>query len=155
MYGCGAEGKLGGPEDDDTGSDATQTEAHRNAAIQALAEALTGLAGQDAPGPGPSIRIHISPTGTLGTGLEHCHSIDITPARAHQLADQADAMSCYLDSERPDTSTVLAPQTVAELTELVDLTGAVLKSTRPESRSAVTQAIDDMFGDVPGPEDPE
>ncbi|UXX98070.1 hypothetical protein N7U49_48115 (plasmid) [Streptomyces sp. AD2-2] len=150
--------ELGGPEDDEP-TDAALEQADRNTAIAALAEALTGFAGQ--PGPGASIRIHISPNGALGTGLEHCHSIDITPARAHRLADHADAMSCFPDSQNPDTGTVLDPETIAELSavfetlDLVDLTGAVLKATRPEHRPKVTQAIDDMFGDAPGPEEPE
>ncbi|MDQ1051921.1 hypothetical protein [Streptomyces sp. V4I2] len=140
--------------EDDTDTDIARPETNRNTAIEALAEALTSLAGQ--PGPDASIRIHISPTGALGTGLEHCHTIDITPARAHQLADQADAMNCH-----PDTGTVLDPQTVSELAkvfediDLAGLTGAVLNSTRPEHRPKVTRAIDDMFGDVPGPDDPE
>lgn len=148
-----------GLDDDTVATGASRTEAERNTAIEALAEALTSLAGQ--PGPDASIRIHISPTGVLGTGQEHCHSIDFTPVRAHQLADQADAMNCYLDSTRPDTSTVPDPQTIADITQLfedidlVGLTGSVLSSTRPEHRPKVTQAIDDMFGDVSGPEDPE
>ncbi|MFJ9380382.1 hypothetical protein [Streptomyces sp. NPDC101455] len=150
--------ELGGPENDEA-TDTALEQADRNAAIAALADALTGFAGQ--PGPETSIRVHISPTGILGTGLEHCHSIDITPARAHQLADQADAMSCFLDSRHPDAGTVLDPETVAELSavyediDLVDLTGTVLTSTLPEHRPKVTQAIDDMFGDAPGPEEPE
>ncbi|MFF3505412.1 hypothetical protein [Streptomyces sp. NPDC003247] len=143
---------------DDTDT-ATATDAHtdRNSAIAALAEALTGF-GQATPGPGQSIRIHISPTGALGSGLEHCHSFDVTPAMAHRLADYVDAMSCYLDSERPD-GVDLAPETIADLTELfedidlIGLTNAVLNATRPEHRPAVTQAMDDMFGDVPAPED--
>jgi len=67
-------------------------------------------------------------------------------------------MNCYLDSERPD-SVALDPETIADLTELfedidlIDLTNAVLNATRPEHRPAVTQAMDDMFGDVPAPED--
>lgn len=137
---------------------ATDEETDRNNAIAALAEALTGLGHQTAPGPGHSIRIHISPTGTLGSGLEHCHSFDITPASAHQLADYVDAMNCYLDSQRPN-GVVLDPQTIADLIELfedidlIDLTNTVLNATRPEHRPAVTQAMDDMFGDVPAPED--
>jgi hypothetical protein len=136
---------------------ATDADADRNSAIAALAEALTGF-GQAAPGPGQSIRIHISPTGALGSGLEHCHSFDVTPAMAHRLADYVEAMSCFLDSERPD-GVVLDPETIADLTELfedidlIDLTNAVLNATRPEHRLAVTQAMDDMFGDVPAPED--
>ncbi|MFF3505486.1 hypothetical protein [Streptomyces sp. NPDC003247] len=143
----------------DAATDTAQADTDRNAAIQALAEAFTGLAVE--PGRDASIRLHISPTGVLGTSLEHCHSIDLTPARAHQLADQADAMNCCLDGERPDTGTVLGPETIADITELfedidlVGLTGAVLNSTRPGHRPKVTQAIDDMFGDIPGPEDPE
>ncbi|MGA5142380.1 hypothetical protein [Streptomyces azureus] len=37
--------------------------------------------------------------------------------------------------------------------DLIDLTNEVLNATRPEHRPAVTQAMDDMFGDVPAPED--
>jgi hypothetical protein len=136
---------------------ATDADADRNRAIAALAEALTGL-GQAEPGPGQSIRLHISPTGALGSGLEYCHSVDIAPDMAHRLADYVDAMSCYLDSERPD-GVVLDPETIADLTDLfedidlIGLTSAVLNATRPEYRPAVTQAMDDMFGDVPAPED--
>ncbi|MFI1293343.1 hypothetical protein ACH4VM_33695 [Streptomyces sp. NPDC020792] len=143
--------------DGDDADTATATDADCNSAIAALAEALTGF-GQAAPGPGQSIRVHISPTGVLGSGLEHCHSFDVTPAMAHRLADYVDAMSCYLDSERPDGA-VLDPETIADLTELfedidlIGLTNAVLNATRPEHRPAVTQAMDDMFGDVPAPED--
>ncbi|MFB8247373.1 hypothetical protein ACFC5X_20305 [Streptomyces sp. NPDC055952] len=145
--------------DDEAGDTATATgaDAERNTAISALAEALTGFA-QDGPGPGQSIRLHISPTGVLGTGLEHCHGFDVTPAIAHRLADYIDAMSCFMDSEHPD-SVVLDPETVADLTDLfedidlTDLTNTVLNATRPEHRPAVTQAMDDMFGDIPAPED--
>ncbi|MFH9016076.1 hypothetical protein ACH4C6_32445 [Streptomyces sp. NPDC017943] len=145
--------------DDEAGDTATATgaDAERNTAIAALAEALTGFA-QDGPGPGQSIRLHISPTGALGTGLEHCHGFDVTPAIAHRLADYIDTMSCFMDSEHPG-SVVLDPETVADLTDLfedidlTDLTNTVLNATRPEHRPAVTQAMDDMFGDIPAPED--
>ncbi|MGX1025431.1 hypothetical protein [Streptomyces ambofaciens] len=136
---------------------ATDADADRDRAIAALAEALTGF-GQAAPGPGQSVRIHISPTGALGSGLEHCHSFDVTPVMAHRLADYIDTMNCFMDSERPD-SVVLDPDTIAALTDLfdgidlIDLTNTVLNATRPEHRPAVTQAMDDMFGDVPAPED--
>ncbi|MFF5131050.1 hypothetical protein ACFY41_29520 [Streptomyces syringium] len=139
-------------DDADTAT-TTDADAERNSAIAALTEALTGL-GQAAPGPGQSIRIHVSPTGALGTGLEHCRSIDITPARAQQIADAVDAMNCYLASERPD-GVLPDPETIADLTDLfedidlIDLTNTVLNATRPESRPAVTRAMDDMFGDVP------
>ncbi|MFF7975865.1 hypothetical protein [Streptomyces sp. NPDC007905] len=143
--------------DGDDADTATDVDADRNRAIAALAEALTGF-GQVAPGAGPSIRIDISPTEALGSGLEHCHSFDITPDMAHRLADYVDAMSCYLDSERPD-GLVLDPETIADLTELfedidlIGLTNTVLNATRPEHRPAVTRAMDDMFGDAPAPED--
>jgi hypothetical protein len=143
-------------DDADTAT-AKDADTDRNRAIAALAEALTGF-GQAAPGPGHSIRIDISPTEALGSGLEHCHSFDITPDIAHRLADYVDAMSCYLDSERPD-GVVLDPDTIADLTELfedidlIGLTNAVLNATRPEHRPAVTRAMDDMFVDVPAPED--
>ncbi|AEY94251.1 hypothetical protein SHJG_p1120 (plasmid) [Streptomyces hygroscopicus subsp. jinggangensis 5008] len=150
------EAPLLGTDAGDTDT-ATDADADRNSAITALAEALTGF-GQAAPGPGQSIRIHISPTGALGSGLEHCHSFDLTPAMAHRLADYVDAMNCYLDSERPH-GVALDPETIADLTELfedidlIDLTNTVLNATRPEHRPAVTQAMDDMFGDIPAPED--
>ncbi|WP_253917232.1 hypothetical protein [Streptomyces sp. MNP-20] len=134
------------------------TNADRINAIAALAEALTGL-GQSEPGPGQSIRIHISPTGVLGAGLEHCHSFDLTPERAHQLADHVGALNCSPNSERPDGGIALDPETIADLAELfedidlIDLTNAILKATRPERRGAVIHAMDDMFGDRPAPED--
>ncbi|MCT9094181.1 hypothetical protein N4G70_35875 [Streptomyces sp. ASQP_92] len=148
------------PDEDDAGDTATVTdpETDRNSAIAALAESLASLAHQAAPGPGQNIRLHISPTGTLGSGLEHCHSIDLTPARARQLADGIDAMNCFLDCQRP-CGDVPDPQTIAELTDLFDsidlvaLTGAVLNATRPEHRLRVTEAMDAMFGDAPAPED--
>ncbi|MEV5432766.1 hypothetical protein [Streptomyces sp. NPDC052701] len=148
-------------EDEGGGDTATVTgaEADRNSAIAALAEALTGLGHQAVPGPGQSVRLHISPTGALGTGLEHCHSIDLTPARAHQLADAIDALNCQLDHDRPDGGVVLDRLTVADLTDLfdgidlLDLTRTVLNATRPENRPAVTRAMDDMFGDAPAPDD--
>ncbi|CAL9669323.1 hypothetical protein [Streptomyces sp. enrichment culture] len=142
--------------DPDTAT-ATDADADRNRAIAALAEALTGI-GQATPGPEHSIRIHISPTGVLGSGLEYCHSVDITPDIAHRLADYIDAMSCHLDSGRPD-GVVLDPATIADLTDLfddidlIDLTNTVLNATRPEHRPAVTRAMDDMFGDIPAHED--
>ncbi|WP_309030906.1 hypothetical protein [Streptomyces alfalfae] len=142
--------------DTDTAT-ATDADTDRDGAIAALAEALTGF-GEAAPGPGQSIRIHISPTGALGSGLEHCHSFDVTPATAHRLADYVDAMSCFMDSDRPD-GVVLDPETIADLVDvfedidLIDLTNTVLNATRPEHRPAVTQAMDDMFGDAPAPED--
>ncbi|MEW2078792.1 hypothetical protein AB0941_35230 [Streptomyces sp. NPDC013433] len=153
---------LDADEDEDgrDGDTATVTDAaaDRNSALAALAEALTSLGHQAAPGPEQSVRIHLSPAGTLGTDLEHCHSIDLTPARAHQLADAIDALNCRLD-DRPDGGVVLDPQTLADLTDLfddidlIDLTRTVLTATRPENRPAVTRAMDDMFGDVPAPED--
>ncbi|MFI8194697.1 hypothetical protein ACIF8T_39370 [Streptomyces sp. NPDC085946] len=150
-----------GGNDEDGGDTATAADpdADRNRAIAALAEALTGLGHQAGEGPGQSIRLHISPTGALGTGLEHCHSIDLTPARAHRLADAIDTLNCQLDDDRPDSGAVLDSQTIADLTELfdgidlLDLTNAVLNATRPENRAAVTQAMDDMFGDAPAPDD--
>ncbi|MEV5149385.1 hypothetical protein AB0L14_34600 [Streptomyces sp. NPDC052727] len=148
---------LDGHGDEADTATVTDADADRNSAIAALAEALTGF-GQAAPGHGQNIRIHISPTGALGSGLEHCHNFDVTPAMAHRLADYVDAMNCYLDSERPD-GVVLDPETIADLTELfedidlIDLTNTVLNATRPEYRPAVTQAMDDMFGDIPAPED--
>ncbi|MZE76752.1 hypothetical protein [Streptomyces xinghaiensis] len=144
------------PEDDVTDADGTDVEADRNAAIHTLAEALTGLGHQ---APGQSIRLRISPNHVQEPGLEHCHSIDITPATAHRLADQIDAMNCYQHSERPDTGTALYPETVAELAEvfeginLVDLTRAVLNATRPEHRLTVIRAMDEVFGEIPDPED--
>jgi hypothetical protein len=148
-------------DDDDAGDTATVMDADvgRNKAIAALAEALTSFA-PDRPGPGQSIRLYISPTGAFGSGLEHCHGFDVTPAIAHRLADCIDAMNCFMDmnSERP-CSVVLEPETVADLTDLfedidlTDLTNKVLNATRPEHRAAVTQAMDDMFGDIPAPED--
>jgi hypothetical protein len=144
--------------DGDGGADtatAPDADADRNRAIAALAESLTGF-GEAAPGPGQSIRIHISPTGALGAGLEHCHSIDISPARAHQLADAVDRLNCHLDSEQPD-GIDLDQDTIAVLTDLfddidvLDLTRTVLNATRPECRPRVTQALDDMFGDIPVP----
>ncbi|MER5719665.1 hypothetical protein [Streptomyces sp. NPDC002132] len=148
---------LGADGDDADTATAADADADRDSAIAALAEALTGF-GQAAPGPGQSIRLHISPTGALGSGLEHCHSFNVTPAIAHRLADYVDAMNCFMDSERPD-GVVLDPETIADLTDLfedidlIDLTNTVLNATRPEHRPAVTQAMDDMFGDVPAPED--
>ncbi|MEU6885564.1 hypothetical protein ABZ918_10200 [Streptomyces viridosporus] len=147
--------------DEDGGDTATVTDeaADRNSALAALAEALTSLGHQAAPGPGRSIRIHLGPTETLGTDPEHCHSIDLTPARAHQLADAIDTLNCRLDDDRPDGDIVLDPQTIADLTDLFDdidlinLTRTVLNATRPEHRPQVTRAMDDMFGDIPAPGD--
>ncbi|MGV4890713.1 hypothetical protein ACSR0Z_29835 (plasmid) [Streptomyces viridosporus] len=146
---------------EDGGDTATVTDeaADRNSALAALAEALTSLGHQAAPGPGRSIRIHLGPAETLGTDLEHCHSIDLTPARAHQLADAIDSLNCRLDDDRSDGDIVLDPQTIADLTDLfddidlIDLTRTVLNATRPEQRPQVTRAMDDMFGDVPAPDD--
>ncbi|MFE9404792.1 hypothetical protein ACFYNY_24005 [Streptomyces sp. NPDC006530] len=148
---------LDADRDGDDADTATDTDTDRNSAIAALAEALTSF-GPTTPGPGQSIRIHISPTGTLGSGLEHCHSFDIAPALAHRLAGYVDAMNAYLGSEHPK-DVVLDQETLADLTELfedidlIDLTNTVLNTTRPEHRSAVIEAMDDMFGDVPAPED--
>ncbi|MFJ5212761.1 hypothetical protein [Streptomyces nigra] len=148
---------LDSDEDHHGPTTATATDTDRNSAIAALAEALTSFA-QGPPGPGGSVRIHISPTGALGTGLEHCHSFDVTPALAHRLADYVDAMNCFTDSDAP-SGVDLDRQTIADLTELfdevdlIDLTNTVLNATRPEHRPAVTQAMDDMFGDIPSPED--
>ncbi|CAL9673042.1 hypothetical protein SUDANB15_07550 (plasmid) [Streptomyces sp. enrichment culture] len=153
-----AEENEDGEDSGDTAA-VTDAAADRNSALAALAEALTSLGHQAAPGPGQSIRIHLSPAETLGTDLEHCHSIDLTPARAHQLADAVDALNCRLDDDRTDGDVVLDPQTIADLTDLfdgidlLDLTNAVLNTTRPENRPQVTRAMDDMFGDMPAPED--
>ncbi|MEV1048674.1 hypothetical protein [Streptomyces sp. NPDC049916] len=131
------------------------THTDRSTAIAVLAEALTGL-GQITPGPGQSIRIHLSPAGPLGFGVEHCHSITLSPTLAHRLADYIDALNCQ--SDRPDT-VLLDPDTVADLTDLFDaidltaLTSTVLNASRPEHRPAVTRALDDVFGNAPGPDD--
>ncbi|MGW0647347.1 hypothetical protein ACWD4T_00840 [Streptomyces umbrinus] len=136
-------------EDDD----APESEEHdeRVRAIHALAEALYDLTHNS---PGRTIGIHISPNGPLSSAPEHAHILDISPALAHQLADNVNALSCYLHSQRPE-GTVVDRQTVADLTDLfaaldlTDLTNKVLNATRPENRAAVTRALDDMFGDIP------
>ncbi|MFF3967923.1 hypothetical protein ACFYZI_41005 [Streptomyces griseorubiginosus] len=90
---------------------------------------------------------------------EHAHILDISPAMAHRIVAHLDAMRCFMDSEHPDI-VVLDSETIADLTELfddinlTDLTNTVLNATRPEHRLAVTRAMDDMFGDIPTPEDP-
>ncbi|GGV51175.1 hypothetical protein [Streptomyces spectabilis] len=153
------EAPLLNPDSEATGTTTTTTDpdADRHSAIAALAEALTGLA-QSEPGPGQSIRLHISPTGVLGTGLEHCHSFNLTPDQARQLADRIDALNCCPRSEHPDGGIALAPETLADLTalfagiDLIDLTNAVLKATRPERRPAAIHAMDDMFGNHPDPD---
>jgi hypothetical protein len=143
-------------EDDTDTVAAPDTDTNRSNAITALAEALENLV-RRSPSRERTIGIDISPNGP-GMASEHAHILDISPAMAHRLADHLDAMSCFMDSERPD-SLVLAPETVADLTELfedidlIDLTNTVLNATRPEHRLAVTRAMDDMFGDIPAPED--
>ncbi|MFJ3310806.1 hypothetical protein ACIPSA_49325 [Streptomyces sp. NPDC086549] len=127
----------------------------RDRAIQALAEALTGLAYEAAAGEQPDIRINIGPVGVHGLDVAHCHSIDVTTANTHKLADAVDAMLATLNSLPPQAGTSLDPLTIAELTDyfdeldLTELTREVLDATRPEDRVAVTRALDDLFGDIP------
>ncbi|MEV7076635.1 hypothetical protein [Streptomyces sp. NPDC093990] len=135
------------------GPDAGTTQAHQGSltALNTLADALDGLAGT--PGPGPGIRVHLSLTGVLDADQER--TLEITPQRAHQLADQTDAMICHLASQPPDT--VLDSQTIADLTDLFDgidlnrLAMAVLATTRPEHRYRVALAVDDVCGQAPFP----
>ncbi|MFE7958698.1 hypothetical protein [Streptomyces sp. NPDC057413] len=151
--------QLDDPEE--TSTDATETvdtDADRNRAIQALAEALTGLGYQAAPDPQASVRIHIGPVAARGLDMDHCHTIDVTPAKAHKLADAVDALNCQLDDQADQAAgTVLDAETIADLTDvfgdidLIGLTNSVLNATRPDQRRAVTQAMDDMFGDIPVP----
>lgn len=127
----------------------------RDQAIHALAEALTGLACEPAAGEQPDIRINIGPVSLHGLDAAHCHSIDVTTAHTHKLADAVDAMLAMLNSLPPQAGTSLHPLAVAELTDLFDgldltaLTGDVLDATRPEDRLAVTRALDEVFGDIP------
>ncbi|MFD3933424.1 hypothetical protein [Streptomyces sp. NPDC058614] len=143
---------LSGPPQDDAPAD---DHSARNRAILALAEALTGFAYERTPGEQPDIRIIIGPVGINELDVAHCHSIDVTTARTHQLADAVDAMRATLDSQPPPLADGLDPQTLADLTDLfegldlTELTQAVLDATRPEDRLAVTRALDDMFGDIP------
>ncbi|WP_331720271.1 hypothetical protein OG985_50050 (plasmid) [Streptomyces sp. NBC_00289] len=127
----------------------------RDRAIQALAEALAGLAYEPAAGEQPDIRINIGPVGLHGLDVAHCHSIDVTTASTHTLADAVDAMLATLSSLPPQAGIGLDPLTIAELTDyfdeldLTELTRDVLDATRPEDRLAVTRALDDLFGDIP------
>lgn len=137
-----------GPADDHSG---------RDRAIQALAEALTGLAYEPAAGEQPAIRINIGPLGVHGLDVAHCHSVDVTTASTHQLADAVDAMLATLNGLPPQAGTSLDPLTIAELTDffdeldLTELTRDVLAAARPQDRLAVTRALDDWFGDIPVP----
>ncbi|MFH8939637.1 hypothetical protein [Streptomyces griseosporeus] len=155
--------QLDDPEETSVDTTETvETDADRNGAIQALAEALTGLGYQAAPDPQASIRIHIGPVAGRGLDMDHCHTIDVTPAKAHKLADAVDALNCQLDDQADQadqaSGTVLDAETIADLTDLFDdidvigLTSSVLNATRPDQRLAVTQAMDDMFGDIPVPD---
>ncbi|MEU5298019.1 hypothetical protein [Streptomyces umbrinus] len=123
----------------------------RNRAIHALAEALTDLASKRTPGEQPDIRINIGPVGINGLDVAHCHSIDVTTATSHKLADIVDALH---DSQAPPED-ALDPQTLDDLTDcfdsldLTEIKRTVLKATPPEGRIAVTRALDDMFGDIP------
>ncbi|MGV9342886.1 hypothetical protein [Streptomyces sp. NPDC003688] len=127
----------------------------RDRAIHALAEALTSLAYEPTTGEQPDIRINIGPVGLHGLDAAHCHSIDVTTANTHHLADAVDAMLATLTSLPPQLRVGLDPLTIAELTDyfdeldLTELTGEVLEATRPEDRRAVTRALDDFFGDIP------
>ncbi|MEU9072048.1 hypothetical protein AB0D60_34835 [Streptomyces sp. NPDC048306] len=128
------------------------TDTEHSTAITALAEALNRFA-HDAPG--RTIGITISPNGPLSSASDQTHILDISSALAHRLADHVNALSCQPRSQRSDDDTVVDQQTVAELTavfnaiNLTDLTRQVLNATRPETRPAVTRALDDMFGDIP------
>ncbi|QIB49578.1 hypothetical protein G3H79_40840 (plasmid) [Streptomyces aureoverticillatus] len=129
----------------------------RNRAILALAEALTGFADESTPGDRPDIRINIGPVGINELNVALCHSIDVTTARTHQLADAIDAMRAMLNSRPQPIDDWPDPRTLADLTDyfdgldLTDLTRAVLEETRPVDRVAVTRALADMVGDIPVP----
>jgi hypothetical protein len=148
------EAPLSEPPQDDAPAD---DHSARNRAILALAEALTGFAYERTPGEQPDIRIVIGPVGINELDVAHCHSIDVTTAGTHKLADAVDAMRAMLDSQPPPVDDWPDPQTLADLTDLFDgldlteLTHAVLDATWPENRVAVTRALDDMFGDIPVP----
>lgn len=128
------------------------TDTEHSTAITALAEALNRFAYN---APGRTIGITINPNGPLGSASDQTHILDISPALAHRLADHVNALNCHPRSQQPDDDTAVDQQTVAELTavfnaiNLTDLTHQVLNATRPESRPAVTRALDDMFGDIP------
>ncbi|WP_199552650.1 hypothetical protein [Streptomyces sp. N35] len=135
----------------DNEDDAENTQ--RGQAITALADALTNLSGAT-PGPEPKIRVYLGPVGPHGSGLEQRRNIDLTPALAFQLAGAAKELTTETETE-PGCTTV-DPETAAELTQLfdrinlLDLTNAVLKNTRPENKPDVLEAMDDMLPDVPG-----
>lgn len=127
----------------------------RDRAIQALAQTLAVLEYDPAAGEQPDIRINIGPVGLHGLDVAHCHSIDVTTASTHNLADAVAAMLATLSSLPPHADISLDPLNIAELTDyfdeldLTELTRDVLNATRPEDRVAVTRALDDLFGDIP------
>ncbi|MFD9394777.1 hypothetical protein ACFWBB_29785 [Streptomyces sp. NPDC060000] len=50
-----------------------------------------------------------------------------------------------------DAETIAVLTDLFEELDLVDLTRAVLDTTRPEDRAVVTRALDDVLGDIPVP----
>jgi hypothetical protein len=134
--------------------------AERDRALHALGETLTHFERLNPPGPGQSVRLHLSAT-TLQAGPDHSRSITLTPGLAQRLADSLDAVASHFPAHQDPTSarTMPDPQTVAELTDFLDgldlyaLTGSVLAETRTEHRAQVIQAMDDMFPSAPASDD--
>ncbi|MGP3777070.1 hypothetical protein ACTWJ8_40180 (plasmid) [Streptomyces sp. SDT5-1] len=109
----------------------------RNRAIHALAEALTGIGYEPAAGEQPDICINIGPAGVHGLDVAHCHSIDVTTAATHRLADAIDAM---LASRQPPRLGI----------SLHPLAGAQLAKHFDElDLTALTRAVYDLLGDMP------
>lgn len=143
---------------EDNGPAQTTGQAGQARAVQALGEALAGLASDDPARHGqPGIQIAIWAIGIRDPDNRHGRFVEITTATTHHLADAVDAMRATLNSQPPQTGDGLDPLTLADITDhfdsldLTELTRDVLFTTRPEDRLAVTRALDDWFGDIPVP----
>ncbi|MCX4581054.1 hypothetical protein OHB41_49780 [Streptomyces sp. NBC_01571] len=136
----------------------TEDHSDRDRAIQALAEALTGLPCTTTAGEPPDVRINIGPIGLHGLDIGNCHSIDVTTTHTDQLTSAVTAMLATLGSLPPQAGTglnALSPADIAgffddlDLTELTELTGDA-DASRPEHGVIGPRTWDDLLGNSPG-----
>ncbi|MEV5786740.1 hypothetical protein AB0L42_38005 [Streptomyces sp. NPDC052287] len=132
----------------------TDDHTDRDRAIQALAEALTGLPCTTTAGEQPDVRINIGPIGLHGLDVTNCRSIDVTTTHTDQLTSAVAAMHATLNSRPPHAGSGLGSLSPADIPgffddlDLTELTGGIA-AHRPEKGATAPRAWDDLLGNSP------